>query len=183
MKKGSKMSKEARQKMSIAKKGKPSWNKGKAWSKKAKEKLSFAHRNSSKCKKWLRKLHKKSRGKHHSPETEFKKGLTPWNKNKKPSQFSGKNACNWRGGRTRKSDGYISIYNPNHPFANKNKYVLEHRLVMERKLKRYLKPFEGIHHKNGIRDDNRLKNLILFTSNKNWHSKNCPKCGFRFLIK
>lgn len=60
-------------------------------------------------------------------------------------------------------DGYIYVYYKSHPHADKEGRVYEHRLIMEKKLGRYLFPSENVHHKNGIRDDNRIENLELWT--------------------
>jgi len=80
----------------------------------------------------------------------------------------GSNHWSWKGGRKITDFGYVLIYNPTHPNATRN-YIREHRLVMEKKLGRYLKSTEYIHHKNGIKNDNRLENLQLIDSGK--HSK------------
>lgn len=60
------------------------------------------------------------------------------------------------------SNGYISIYLPGHPSANRSGSVLEHRLVMEKKIGRQLFSNEHVHHKNGFRDDNNPENLELW---------------------
>lgn len=70
----------------------------------------------------------------------------------------------WRGGRLKKTNGYIIVQSPDHPFRCVDGYVLEHRLVMEKKLGRYLTVNEVVHHINGIKDDNRIDNLIIFNN-------------------
>ena len=70
---------------------------------------------------------------------------------------------NWRGGRTRHKRGYLMVWAPEHPRSGKGSYVFEHVLVMEEALGRRLLPGENVHHRNGVKDDNRLENLELWT--------------------
>ena len=50
-------------------------------------------------------------------------------------KYKGKNHSKWNGGRIVTPFGYILKYSPSHPHKNKmgKGYVLEHRLVMEKK--------------------------------------------------
>jgi hypothetical protein len=47
--------------------------------------------------------------------------------------------------------------------GNKGKYTYQHRLVMEEMIGRTLVKGETVHHKNGIRNDNRPENLELWS--------------------
>ena len=95
----------------------------------------------------------------------------------------------WKGGRyTNKRDKYVYVYAPGHPNCVKatngvGGYMLEHRLVMEKLLGRYLHPDEDVNHRNGIKDDNRPDNLRLVSHFAHFEEHGCPSCGFRFLTK
>lgn len=86
------------------------------------------------------------------------KGIGKWMKYK-----TGKNANNWQGGKRSDGYGYILLYNPSHPFSDKDKYVREHRIVIEKVIGRYLKPYEEVHH-IGKTNDNRPNMLMAFIS-------------------
>lgn len=56
-------------------------------------------------------------------------------------------------------DGYVIVSNPSNPL----KRIMEHRLIMENFLGRKLLKEETIHHKNGVKNDNRIENLELWS--------------------
>ena len=70
--------------------------------------------------------------------------------------------------------GYVLI-------KHKNKWLAEHRVVMEQILDRPLKKGESVHHKNGIRHDNAPENLELWLGAIRYGQRakdvHCPKCG------
>ncbi len=69
---------------------------------------------------------------------------------------------NWRGGLTRHKAGYVMVRVPGHPRAGRSPYVFEHILVIEELLGRHLLPGETVHHRNGVKHDNRPENLELW---------------------
>jgi len=84
---------------------------------------------------------------------------TRFSKNRKPHNFKG-----WRYQQSRKGGGrYILIFKPGHPHCTKAGYVREHRLVMEKKLGRYLEKGEIVHHKDDDSENNTIDNLELMS--------------------
>ena len=68
---------------------------------------------------------------------------------------------------------YIKILSKNHPNA-KGGYVLEHRLVVEAYIGRYLTRSEVIHHIDENKTNNSIENLMLFQNQKahaSFHTK------------
>lgn len=79
----------------------------------------------------------------------------------------GKHHRPWRtvrprwGNRSFTREGYVRVYQPEHPNAQRDGQVLEHRLVMAGILGRELRGDEIVHHRNGVRHDNDPRNLQL----------------------
>jgi HNH endonuclease len=87
-------------------------------------------------------------------------------------------------GRYRHAEGYMRI-------KVGGKLVLEHRYLVEQEIGRKLDKSEVVHHKNEIRDDNRLENLEILSvsDHAKKHAKDkkleivtleCPACSCVF---
>jgi len=90
----------------------------------------------------------------------------------------------WKGGRIKQTSGYIKVKAEGHPYADRWGYVLEHRLVMERKIGRYLHPWERVHHIDGQKDNNEENNLELVSpANHALYTRMCAHCELRKRVK
>lgn len=88
---------------------------------------------------------------------------------------SGPANAKWKGGVKSHSSGYTREW------VEGRGYLLQHRVVMERTLGRPLTRREQVHHRNGIRDDNRPENLELWAKHqpsgqRSTEQKHCSTC-------
>lgn len=86
----------------------------------------------------------------------------------------GKKGFNNKGGKRINKQGYIEVWKPEHPNANKKGYILEHRLVMSEYIGRALLENEDVHHKDKNKGNNDINNLQLMTRSEHtkYHEKN-----------
>lgn len=77
--------------------------------------------------------------------------------------------------RSKKRSGYVILYVSH---GGKDYRIgPEHRIVMEHELGRPLRAEETVHHKNGIRHDNRPDNLEVRGGQHGPGPSHCPHCG------
>lgn len=97
-----------------------------------------------------------------------------WFKVPKPH---GKAHQSWKGGISKFGEGYLRFT------SGPNAKKLVHRVVMEEHIGRTLTSNEIIHHKNGIKSDNRLENLEIVLRTTHFGEVCCPHCLNSFKIK
>lgn len=151
--------------------------------KKRGRKVGFKHSESAKKKMSITAIGRKHSSKTRKKISETRKGIRFSEEHIKNIKIARLAWLNKNGIKPRANDkGYILIYSPEHPNRTKKNHVFEHRLVMEKKIGRFLKKDEQVHHRNGIKNDNRIENLAIVLR-PHYGRIDCPYCNKNFLIK
>ena len=113
-----------------------------------------------------------------------------WNSGEKNPQYGvrGEQNASFKSIKKVNSAGYVTVYKPEHPFCNGAYRVLEHRLIVEENAdlyeprffieiggKKYLRKEFQVHHKNEIKNDNRVENLQVVTKSEHRKLHNTQK--------
>jgi hypothetical protein len=98
-----------------------------------------------------------------------------------------------KGSGTLSKHGYRQIKKKDHPNAWRTGYMFEHVFLMSEFLGRPLRKGETVHHKNGIKDDNRIENLELWSGSHpygqrvedklNWCKRFLEEYGHKVIMK
>ncbi len=133
------------------------------------------------------------KGRHSEPERgipQYLRGHSIWAQGL-PGK-AGPESASWKGGRIKHSAGYVRVHMPDHPFAMSAGYVLEHRLVLERHLRKtrpgspylievdgqlYLRPGVIVHHIDKTKDNNDAANLQALTQGEHAAMHNREKAA------
>jgi hypothetical protein len=120
-------------------------------------------------------------GKYCSKECQRAHWRTPEKVQQRRGWMSGEKNPSWKGGVSTHSDGYVYRHAPDHPYSS-NGYVLEHRLVIEKRMRketprhRWIEngflPLEIlVHHRDEDRSNNDPGNLMAITPSAHirWH--------------
>jgi len=89
---------------------------------------------------------------------------------------------NWKGGRNKNGAGYIRVWISKDsvfaPMATKDGYVLEHRLVMAKKIGRCLLKNEIVHHRPDVDKGDNREEVLFLIPNSSEHGKfiSCSNC-------